>query len=274
MKKLIAVILMFGILIGCLASCKKKEKPYTILEEGITEFFSNQTVVEEDKVGTEKTVKINGKSITAKYEYSRHSVLFNNNMDYYSVDHQKTPSFRINPNTGKCVSFSVSADDDESQPQKTRDERLAIAKEFLKTVVDDVDAYQMTKEREFYGTYSFTFNRYLGTLCTEDAVVFDMTAWGTVTFFHSYMLGEMGKVKPPDEETLRIAREHVDQKLAEMFTFSEYTVTYPDVRFYLVKLNTKQLALRYYITAELTFPDETLFRGNKVEEIAELLIYL
>lgn len=238
--------------------------------------FEVQEVTEADKVGTEETLMINGRLVTAPYRSTRHSLYFHSDADYYSVDGLGSISFQINQHTGKCVAFHVHSHDDKSLPTKTKEECVEIAKTFLKQVVDDADAYRLISEKEFQGShYWFTFNRCLGTLYTSDGVMLEVTPWGTITYFQSFLLGELKDVTPPDEETLRIAQEHVEQKLDEIFTSDDYTVTYPKIRPYLLKLDNGQLALRYYVTAELTF-HELAFPGSAKtrEEWAQIFVYL
>ena len=293
MKKICSIILLCGILLCCFSSCQKKDyyPPYTVFNVGgATDGEStilqtsevdleNQLIVEEEKVGTEKTIQINGESLTLTYDKTIYCPYFNNDRDYYVDNPVPVVSFQINLQTGRCVSYSNGhlRNQPLSSEVKTKAECLAIAKDFFKQFVDDVDAYVLTYEKydddrkNLNPLYVFSFHRKVGHILTEERIDINVLCTGSVVFYHTSLLGEMKDVKAPDEETIQTAQEHLDQKLTEIFASDEYHVNYFDPTLRLAKMKNGQLALIYRVTATLTFPKEPL---RNTHEFVTLLIYL
>lgn len=103
-------------------------------------------------------------------------------------------------------------------PEKTKDECVAIAREFLASIVDvsnyDIDVAEDSERK----MYTVTFVRRLGDLKTADTATIVVKSDGELYSYSSFMLGRMaGKTVSPDSIDFQKIKESIYNKLSLIY---------------------------------------------------------
>ena len=152
--------------------------------DGAPEYFEDKA-----KIGTNKTIEINGKTYTGVYEKSKISDYYKDDSDTYNgkVGDRKF-TFSINKETGACTMFYITKSSLTSDITLTRDECFAKVNEYLKLYINDIESYELTGEydRGEKSGYLFYFNRVINGIKTSDIATIMIRYSGEI-YGHSFM---------------------------------------------------------------------------------------
>ena len=281
MKRLFALLLII-ILIFCACSSKNNidYNSYEVYEvysdenqylgEHLSEFDLKSDLSKELKLIKNKTVSVNGVEYKVTYEDTLTGYWYNGKIDFYegTTDRGNLISLGINRDTGvidRYDNYEKVHIDTSLYTEKTEEECLQIAKDYLSTYVDDIDSYRLDKKSSRQANkvpyYSFTFYRYIEEVKTYDLAIIEITYCGDVFSHYFDCLGALKGVNAPDEATLNALNEKVTEKLDEIYSSvkDEYTVEYGDRDVTLIKLSDGKYAMEYYVDINVIKEDDTGF---------------
>ena len=152
--------------------------------------------INKDKLGTRKTIFLNGEEWNLKYEKSLGATDYKEDVDRYTgVCNGERVSFGINSVTGKCEHFIFrNKDDIDKTVQLTRDELYEIAYEnFLSGgYTEDPENYQLSDEcSNGSAGYWFKFTRFVNGIETSEYIRIGLRNNGDLFWFVGNRIGEM-----------------------------------------------------------------------------------
>ena len=227
----------------------------------------------------------NGETVEGTYYESMQSYWHNSLVDEYFVQTEEgTIKINWNVNLNRLDYYSKAVFDakyDSSLPQKSKDECIAIAKDFLKTLTDDADAYEVVGVAHFDSSssktqpfYYISFERKIGMFRTRDAIAISVGTDGELTQYGYWGFGTLQGVEEPAEEVLAIVEGKMEEKLSSIYKecSEKYTVEYEWQNWKLVRMQNGKLAIIKSISVTLT--EKELGTSSPINETVELLTYL
>ncbi|MBQ8447567.1 MAG: hypothetical protein IJX27_01390 [Clostridia bacterium] len=154
--------------------------------------------VDENKIGTSKTITLLGKTWTGEYkETLNESDYTAPTIRYTGTSNGKNITFMVNEETGKCEYFSFNRLSETDSVKLTRGELYGIAyKNFLEGgYTDDPENYTLSSEADngLLG-YTFKFSRFVNGIETFEYVTITMKHSGEFYCYMGYHIGEMKNV--------------------------------------------------------------------------------
>lgn len=281
MKKHVSLALFLVLIIVSHVACSSKTQPsapqsaspqYTVLEVGGYDYISNAVHSAEFSILTEETVefdspqeikvKYNDTEYSAIYDCTSKGYLFNSEVEHYvQKEDGNQIQFGINKGTGnidRYVWLSKDYLNATNLVEKSKEDCLAAAKEYLASYVDDIDSYELIGEQyweipEYGAIYDLDYARIINGVKTSDYASINITIYGTVVSHHFVSLGEMKAAHLPNQEKMIAIQTDVDEKLTNIYASlkGEYSVSYELNKMVFSKLADGRYALEYYYEVEL-----------------------
>ena len=159
---------------------------------------ARDTYIEEDRIGTFKTINIQGKNWTAEYESTLSETDYTDILiEYTGESNGKNVTFMVNAATGKCEFFGFNRMKTTSSTKLTRDELYEIAyKNFLEGgYTDDPENYTLSSEFDngLFG-YTFNFSRFIEGIETSEVASICIKHSGDFYFYRGNHIGEMKNI--------------------------------------------------------------------------------
>lgn len=274
MKKIIAITLMLIVALSCI-SCSTKTA-YTVLEVGDYDYVSDadhvseytlkdQTVVE-PKMFNEREISFNGETHAYTYDRTKKGYLYGSDVERYKIEEDRWfIELGVNQQTG-IIDFFQSADMDylkqDGLVEKSKEECLRIATDYLSAYVEDAGTYDLIKERyveipEYDAIYSLVFARVIDGVTTSDQALISITIYGDIVTHKFTSLGQMKGVDLPNLEVMTAIQADVDQKLENIYASvkKDSSVSYDLSDMVFVRLSNGKYALEYYYDVQIDLPD-------------------
>ena len=160
---------------------------------------ARDTYIEEERIGTFKTINIMGIEWTAEYHSTKSKTDYTETVHKYTgISNGKSITFMVNAVTGKCEYFSFNRLSETDSVRLTRDELYEIAyKNFLEGgYTDDPENYTLSFEHDGgLAGYTFIFSRFIDGIKTSE--------YASITIYHDgefvcYMGNHIGEMKNLD----------------------------------------------------------------------------
>ena len=271
MKKTVSLFLCLLSISFCLLSCASKA-PYTILEIGGYDHISNANHSDEYrleakeytefKLSSEKTVLFNDATYDVSYDCTKKGYLYNSALEHYSKqDGLDFVEFGINKKTGRIDWYSwleIGYPQTNELTEKSREECLSIARDYLASYIEDIDAYELTDERyreipEYGAIYALEYARMIDGVRTADCARINITIYGTVVMHRFESFGEMKNATLPSQEKMEAIQSDIDKKLNSIYASvtDNYTVSYKLNNVIFERLADGKYALEYHYNVQL-----------------------
>lgn len=271
MKKITVLFVLLSV-VFLLMACSVKEE-YAVYEIGGYDYTSGADHNEEFslkakenvefKLFKEKKIKYSDAEFNTTYERTRTGYLYNSKVDCYTQsDGLNFTKFEINTETGRIDCYSwmdMGYLEDPDLEEKSREECLKIAREYLTSYTDEVDAYDLVDEKfrespEFGSYYNFLFARSIDGVMTADMAGIRVTMYGTVIYHGFECFGEMRGAELPDQEKMSAIQVELDKKLDSIYEpiNEDYAITYKLDKTIFERLADGRYALEYFYEVKLT----------------------
>ena len=292
MKKIFTLLFLVIVLsfYGCSSNQQnyEKNKVYEIYSQDGSSLAQHKSEIvfesnssEKNKLIKTKTIEVNGVKYEVSYKNTQDFYWYNGEIDHYEGTNENGYPVQVGINTKNDLVVRYSCFEKQeviASPtlEKSRDECLEIAKEYLSKYVSDVENYKLKSEncnerKNYVSNYTFSFYRYIGELKAYDLAIILITSHGDV-FMHRFdCLGELKNAKVPDQATLDELDIKVTEKLDEIYSSVKdtYAVEYGERDVSLIRLSDGSYALEYYVDVEI------LENGDLgYSESTHLIIYL
>lgn len=146
--------------------------------------------------------------------------------------------------------------------EKSKEECLRIATDYLSAYVEDAGTYDLIKERyveipEYDAIYSLVFARVIDGVTTSDQALISITIYGDIVTHKFTSLGQMKGVDLPNLEVMTAIQADVDQKLENIYASvkKDSSVSYDLSDMVFVRLSNGKYALEYYYDVQIDLPD-------------------
>ena len=290
MKKIIAILISLLTLCLAVCSCSKRDfEPYTVYELGGYENLSTANHVDditfkqertkELKIFKTKKYEFNEKEYELSYVETEESYLYNSEMDTYSYrDSVVFLEIGINPRTNKIIKFISTNKNyklDPNKAERSKEECLQIAKDFISDYVENVEEYELTVDNSLkyneVPDYNFQFSRYIDGMKTYDVAQITITSYGDIVCYRFYCYEGLNDVTLPDENTLEELRGKVNEKLDNIYSDmkNEYRVEYANIDERLLRTTDGRYAIEYCVNVSLVQSKE-----NTITDVAYFIVYL
>ncbi len=250
------------------------------------ELFEYKQFEDSAKLGSKKSFVLrDGETVEGMYFASRESSFYNRTVDEYIVQTEDgVIMIHWNLDLNQVTHYNRSvfnAEYDSSLPQKSKDECIAIAKDFLKTLTEEEDAYEVVGVRYFDSNssemqpyYYISFERKIGMFRTLDAITISVETDGELTHYGYMGFGTLDGVEAPTEEVLTLVQGKMETKFSTIYgaCSEKYTVEHEWKDWKLVRMQNGKLAIIKTISVTLT--EKAVETTAPVHETVELLVYL
>ena len=291
-KRMFAMLLLFSLALTLIA-CKSKYE-YCVMEIGGYDYISEANHKDEfrtgfdsavdEKLPQERIINYGGNEYDVNYEFTKKGYLYNGEVIRYSkiVEGKSLVEFSINKTTSRIDSYAWFDEDYLETPgliEKSRDECLIIAKDFVASLIDDPGEYELCDEKfleiqELKGMHRFLFVRMIDGVRTADSIAVEVTVYGTVMSYYAELFGEMRDASLPDQEKMTAIQADVDKKLDAIYEpiKDDYSVTFELDDMVFERLADGRYALEYYYTAELiSLKDENPITRHEMTRLIVIL---
>lgn len=172
-------------------------------------------VYDKTKENEKKKIEVNGKTYEGVYMTTIESPRYNDDTDMYVIreNGKVMYSFEINKTTGMVTSFYNAYAYDRLLENVFREkECYAIAKDFIKTIIDDFDEFELVESAEatWGKAYNFTFCRVLDGIETSEKINVGITGEGDI---YSYMIVSYGSMDNVDVSAIKM--EDIDKVISD-----------------------------------------------------------
>ncbi len=301
MKRIICIAVTVGMLIcvtifGCMKNDEndsyiyKRLDDYVVMEASTFDNLSVGNHNYEFVSRTEDFIKSNipkdkfsldGELLLGEYKKSERGYLYGSDTNNYVYKKGSLRiDYKINQSTGACDNYvwcDINYVSSNTEAEKTKDECLAIARQYLSNYVSDSEAYVIVEEKirdipEYKQLYNFEFVRKTGETLTSDKAFVGVTCFGKVVTHAFQSLGSLNDIGEPPEEIMNAVNLEVDQKLENIYggVEGEYSVEYETDEVILSKMKNGKIALEYYVDVKL-MPKQG---GEELSEKNHFIVYL
>ena len=223
------------------------------------------------KDGEKKTIKINGKTYTGVYQTSIESPYYNDDTDVYNISEngKVVQHFEINRATGMLTNFHTDEGVDKlAESIYDEKECYAIAQDFLKTIVDDLDEYELCKSGEvsWRNAYHFTLRKIVNGIPTSERITIGVAKDGKIFTFTVLAHDAMDNV-----DASAITQEMIDKVVSEKVAAiyrKNPDVTYEYDEIILIRCRDGS----FYIDCDIKIQGIELTTGNKGTESCYIAI--
>ena len=191
------------------------------------------------KIGDKKTIELNGKTWEGVYLHTTDSPYYNDDTDMYvgKENGKVVYAFEINRTTGMITHFSTECDlQNISERKLSQEECYDIAKEYLNSIIDNLDEYELCKTSDiaWRNSYYFTFRKILNGIQTSDRISIGVSKDGEIS---SHTILSYNSAKNVDASSINM--ETIDKlianKVAEIYKKNP-SVTYKSEDILLIRL--------------------------------------
>ena len=222
-------------------------------------------------------VSFNGKTVQANYGGGSPSYMGINYYPLYGYGSKDAgASLEIDP-FGTVAGAEWNVENPAEEAMLTEDEYIKIARDFLATVVYDIDQFEVTSSGEFESGwkpdgYFVRFRRYVNGMKTTEHVKIEVTYDGRLSYYFSYMLNQIPKdaENPFDMEKVKAKTEaYITEKTANTKKqYDEVNCTYD---YQLTMLADGNLAILCEVVVKCItyYEDEYSVRSSLIELVIQ-----
>jgi hypothetical protein len=204
---------------------------------------------DDEKIGTTKTIVIDGVEYTGTYKDSTRSDYYRDDTDnYFAQIGNKRVEFTINRETGICRGLFVSRGET-SGTTISRNEAYAKAIAHLKAYVPDIEKYELVNESSSGSVYDFIWQRTVNGIKTTDAASVTIRKTGEIFAHVVQSAGSFENTDISDVDKQKMEKALTDKINNVYAKYNE--ITYNAENIMLIRFANGKYAFEYRVNIEV-----------------------